>query len=209
MTLATSHRVFEPGTTGWTVEDWYDLDSQRLLPEGRFELVDGVLTMMAAQGLEGVDPLSELRDLLKSHLIATNQKGIFHHEVDLLLRRDRIARPDMIYLTAEQRGRQQQLQRERQRPRGRYHPVYVMPDLLVESVSVGTERHDRVTKRRWYAAAGIPHHWILTAHERSLVCLLLQGKRYVEEATGIDNEMIHSSIFGGVSIRLADIWVEE
>ena len=209
MTLTISHRGIEPGTTGWTVYDWYDLDSQGLLPDGRFELVDGVLTTMAAQGFEGIDPQSQLRRILERHLDALKQKGTFYHEVDVLLRIDRIPRPDMIYLTAEQRSRQLELQRERKRPKGRYHPIYVTPDLIVESVSVGTERHDRVTKRRWYAAAGIPYYWILTAHERSLVCLKLEGRRYVEESTTTDNGIARSSAFGGISIPLADVWDEE
>lgn len=33
----------------------------------------------------------------------------------------------------------------------RYRPLYVMPQLIVESVSRGYESHDRVTKRDWYA----------------------------------------------------------
>lgn len=209
MTLATSHRVFEPGTTGWTVQDWFDLDSEGLLPEGRFELVDGVLTKMVPQGFEGIDPLTHLRRLIERQLDDSGVHGDFYHEVDVLLRQERIARPDMFFLTAEQQRRQKKLQRERKRPRGRYHPVYVTPDLIVESVSVGTERHDRVTKRRWYAAGRIPHYWILTAHERSLVCLVLEGKRYMTEAAATDSETIRSSAFGGISIPLVKVWGEQ
>src|SRR5437868_3197409 len=83
MTLATPHRVIETGTTGWTVDDFYDPEIQVLLGGGRFEIVDGVLTKMAAQGFEGIDPLSNLRRMLERHLDASKQKGNFYHEVDL------------------------------------------------------------------------------------------------------------------------------
>src|SRR5665213_1935397 len=98
MTQLHSHRPFEPGTTGWTVDDWYELDSQGLLPDGRYEIVDGVLTKMAPQGFEGIDPQSNLRRVLERQLDAVGQQGRFYHEVDVLLRRNRVARPDMIYL---------------------------------------------------------------------------------------------------------------
>ena len=201
-------RAFEPGTTGWTVEDLDDPDILWQWSEGRFELVDGVLTKMAPQGFEGIDPQSNLRKILDCHLTATGQEGVFYHEVDLLLRRGRVARPDMLFLTAEQRRRQKELQRERKPGRGKYHPVYVTPYLVVESMSVGHEDHDRVTKREWYSEAGIPRYWVLTGFERSLVCYVLDGKYYIQESAGKDNETVLTQAFGGVSIPLIDVWDE-
>ncbi len=201
-----SHREFISGTTGWTVEDWYDLDREGKLPEGRFEIVDGVLTAMAPQGFEGVDPLTNLRDLVWQQLTEKRQKGKFHHEVDVLLRSDRVPRPDMIYLTAEQRKRQKELQRGRNLPPGRYHPIYVTPSLVVESLSLDNEQHDRITKRKWYADAGVSHYWLLTQYERSLVCLVLKGKKYITESAGVNDDTVISSVFGGVTIPLAQVW---
>jgi Uma2 family endonuclease len=206
MTQTTSHRQFEPGTTGWMVDDLQDPDIQWQWSDGRYELVDGVLTETAPQGFEGIDPLSCLRRLLERHLTAAGRDGYFYHEVDLFLRAGRIARPDMIFLTPDERKQQKQLGRERGRGKFKYHPVYLPPSLVVESLSVGTENHDRLTKREWYAQANIPHYWLLTAHERTLVCLVLRDGRYIEEAAGRDNEIIHASTFGGVTIPLAAVW---
>ena len=207
MSQATSHRTFEPGTAGWTVDDLYDPDILWQWSEGRYEIVEGVLTMMAPQGFEGVDPLTNLQKIVERHFEATGHPGTFYREVDLLLRRNRIPRPDSIFLTRAQRQEQLRLQRQRPLPPGRrYHPVYVMPPLAIESVSVGHEKHDRVVKRKWYAEAGIQQYWILTAHERSLVCLVLKGKEYVVESSGEGDDAVASSIFGGVTIPLAQVW---
>lgn len=84
--------------------------------------------------------------------------------------------------------------------------IYKPPLFVVESVSQGHERHDRVTKRGWYAEAGIPHYWLLTEFERSLVCLVLREGEYVEEDSGENNDILASSIFGGVNIPLARVW---
>lgn len=42
----TSSRPFEPGTTGWTVHDLDDPEIERQWFEGRYEIVEGVLTKM-------------------------------------------------------------------------------------------------------------------------------------------------------------------
>jgi Uma2 family endonuclease len=206
MTHAITHRQFEPGTTGWMVEDLQDPDIQWLWSEGRYELVDGVLTKMAPQGFEGIDPLLCLRRLLEDHLRAIGQDGYFYNEVDILLRPSRIARPDMVLLTPEQRQQQKSLGRERGHGDFGYHPIYLTPPLIVESLRVGHEYHDRVTKREWYAEANISKYWLLDAKERSLVCLVLKGDGYIEEASGRDNDVIRASVFGGVAIPLAELW---
>jgi Uma2 family endonuclease len=206
MTRAVSHRLFEPGTTGWTVDDLYDPEIQSQWSEGRFELVDGVLTTMPPQGFEGVEPLDNLRRFVERHLDATSQDGNFYREVDLLLRRGRISRPDMLFLTPAQLRQQKKLQKARKLKPGKYHPIYVVPYLVVESVSLLHEDHDRVTKLEWYAAAGIPHYWLLTGFERSLICHVLDGDQYVQESAGRDEEIVRTQAFGGVPIPLAKVW---
>lgn len=202
----TATRAFEPGTTGWTVEDLNDRDTQWRWSEGRYELVDGVLTIMPPQGFQGVRPLGRLHTMLQRALDAAGRKGCFYHEVDVLLRRRRLPRPDMIYLTEAQEEEQEELEAKRNLAADDYRPVYVSPELVVESVSVGHEDHDRVTKREWYAAAGIPHYWLLTAHERSLVCLTFTGAEYVEEASGRDEQIVRTRAFGGLDIPLSELW---
>ena len=206
MTQAIAHRKFEPGTTGWTIHDLDDPQVSWEWSEGRYEIVDGVLTKMAPQGFGTVDPLEKLRRFLERHLDATGQAGEFYREVDLLLNDDRIARPDLQFLTERQQREQRRMSRERGWPEKQYHPVYVTPMLVIESLSVGHERHDRVTKRAWYAKARIPHYWLLTPHERSLVCLTLQGSKYVEAAIAEDEQTLATKLFEGVKIPLAKVW---
>jgi len=93
MLTETSQRSFEPGTTGWTIEDLDDVGRGRLWDEGRYEIVDGVLTKMAPQGIHGLGPLGQLRRKIERHLEATGKDGCFFHEVDLLIRPSRVARP--------------------------------------------------------------------------------------------------------------------
>ena len=98
------------------------------------------------------------------------------------------------------------MQKARKVKPGKYHPIYVTPYLVVESVSLLHEDHDRVTKLEWYAAAGIPRYWLLTGFERSLICNVLDGDQYVQESAGTNDQIVRTQAFGGVSIPLVKVW---
>ncbi|HWE98136.1 MAG TPA: hypothetical protein VG269_29595, partial [Tepidisphaeraceae bacterium] len=58
----------------------------------------------------------------------------------------------------------------------------------------------------WYAAFGIPHYWLITAYERSLVCLILDGGHYIEESAGHDDSIVRTSALAGMTLPLAGLW---
>jgi Uma2 family endonuclease len=208
MTQALIHRAFVPGTTGWTVDDIREPQNLRRWSEGRHELVEGVLTTMPPQGLHTVRPLDRLRRLIERHLDASEQSAECLTEVDVQLSPSRIVRPDMILMTADQLSRQRELEEEQHLGVEDYCPIFVWPTLIVESVSPGHQQHDRVTKRTWYAEAGIAQYWLLTAHERSLVCLEPQNGRYLESVAGRDDQTILGPACGGITIPLATLWAK-
>ena len=99
MPQTTARRKFEPGTTGWTLDDLADPEIQFQWSRNRCELVDGVLTMMSPQGFQEIKPLDRIRRMIERHAESAEPGGEAFTEVDILLRRSRIARPDMIFLT--------------------------------------------------------------------------------------------------------------
>jgi hypothetical protein len=66
--IAPSLRPFVPGTTGWTAEDLDDPAIERQWFEGRYGIVDGVLTTMPPAYFVGQQSLEELVFILKAHL---------------------------------------------------------------------------------------------------------------------------------------------
>jgi Uma2 family endonuclease len=206
MTVVGTSRQFKPGTIGWTVDDLSDPHIGARWAEGRYEIVEGVLTVMAPQGLRGVDPLSRLRRAVERHLYQTDQSGLFHLEVDLMLGKRRLVRPDMLFLTPEQQHEQKRLERERGMSDDQYCPVLVKPLLVVESVSPDNADHDRITKREWYARARIPFYWLLTSYERSLTCLRFEGNSYVDDVSGRNDDVLRPTAFRDLNIALGELW---
>jgi len=198
---------FAVGTTGWTADDLDDPEIERLWLAGRYEIVEGVLTQVAAAAyLDGGGALTNLVTLLKNHIDTSGSGGMFAQETDVVLENMRVPRVDAIYLTAEALVRQETINAASRRPRGKYGRVRVAPALAIESLSPGHEAHDRKTKRRWYAEAGVPHYWLLDAFGRTLECLVLEGSEYRTEAVARDADEVRTSLFPQLVIPLKQIW---
>jgi hypothetical protein len=48
---------------------------------------------------------------------------------------------------------------------------------------------------------------MLDARIKSLECLKLHGDQYEQEALGSGTQTIHSSLLGGITIALSEVWV--
>ena len=200
-------RPFVAGSSGWTFDDLADPHNAHHFDVDDLELCDGVLTPMPPAGFQGVAPTSGLRRVLDRADDDRRLGGQVHTDCDVLFRPDRIPKPDLIYLTAEQFARHSAIERGKSLQPRQYRPVFVVPLLIVETISAGYVRKDRVVRRAWYAEAGVRHYWMLDPLDRSLECLLLDGAEYRQEAVGRGRgAVVRSSIFGGLDVPIADVW---
>ena len=200
-------RELAVGTTGWTAEDLDDPVIEKFWLAGRYEIVEGVLTQVAAAAyLDGTGALTKLVSILNSHIEATGVGGMIAQETDVVLESMRVVRVDAVYLGADALRTQETMNAKSRRKRGKYGRVRVTPSLIIESVSPGHEAHDRKTKRRWYAEAQVPHYWLLDAFSKSLECLVLAGADYRAEQVARDAEEVRPSLFAQLVIPLAKLW---
>ena len=205
---STSSRVLVPGTTGWSVQDLDDPQIEREWENSHYEIIEGVLTQMAPAYYDGAVALANLEFLILDFVKKTKLGGHFAHEVDFILASKRLVKPDSVYLTAEDERRQKRANAKLPKPRLIYGRLLLPPTLCIESISLGHETHDRETKRAWYAEFGVPNYWLLDAHQRSLECLVLKGTSYRVDEEGQFKDVLKPSLFPGLSIRLADIWLD-
>jgi Uma2 family endonuclease len=207
--IAPSLRPFVPGTTGWTAEDLDDPAIEREWFEGRYEIIDGVLTTMPPAYFLGQQSLEELVFTLKAHLKSLGQADHFGGEVDIIIDEDRVVRADAVWLTPQDMERQ----RHAVVRAGKSDPdrtrVLVPPVLVIESVSPGHERHDERTKRKWYAEFGVPNYWILNSFTRSLKCLVREGTDYRVDVEGLHSDKLRPALFPGLTIPLSELWLEK
>ena len=205
-----AERKFEPGTTGWCADDLDDPEIERLWNSGRYEIVEGVLTKMPPALFDGSAALQELLHLLRMHLDAHQPGGKLATEVDVILGQRRVPVVDAVYLTAADQAKQKQAYAAQpvRRKGVKYGRILVPPTLVIESISLGHEAHDRETKREWYAEAGIPNYWLLDAQDRSLECLVLDAADYRTDQSGRDGDELRPGAFPGLILPLGKLWAE-
>jgi Uma2 family endonuclease len=210
---ATTSKPFKPGTTGWGASDLDDPDVEAKWFQGRFEIVEGVLTEMPAAYFSSSNRLFKLQFRIASHLQSAGIAGEFANEVDIVIDEPRVVRADAVWMTPQDEARQATAvanapplatsgaPRDPERTR-----VLVPPTLIIESLSPGHESHDRRTKRKWYAEFGVPNYWLFDPFARSLECLVLDGNAYRVDQTGHGGETVRPALFPGLVVPLADVW---
>ncbi|MEO7093181.1 MAG: Uma2 family endonuclease [Polyangiales bacterium] len=97
-------------------------------------------------------------------------------EVDVRLAPHDIVRPDLVGWRRERLPK----------PWGK-RPVDVVPDWICEVISPSNVAHDRVKKRRLYAASGVPFYWLIDPAARTLEALRLVEGTWVD-AGSFDEE---------------------
>ena len=202
-------RSFAVGTTGWTADDLDDPEIDALWEAGHYEIVEGVLTQMPPAYYDSSLALKRLITITDRAIAESDPDGELVIEVDLILGALRVPKVDAMYLSPRDRTLQQEANAARGRRRMRYGRIVVPPTLVIESISLGHEAHDRVTKRRWYAEAKVPSYWLLDAQARTLECLVLSNTEYVTDASGSGNESVRPSLFPGLVIPLGKLWAGE
>jgi Uma2 family endonuclease len=201
-------REFRAGSTGWTVRDLDDPQIRRLWDSHHFEIVEGVLAEMPPAALDGSIPLNRLSRLISRHLDKADIDHDWGHEIDLIVSDDRLSRPDaMLVFPSDLKDQAKANARHPQKQRVKYGALRIAPRLVIESVSLGHEQHDRALKRRWYSEFRVENYWILDAFRQTLECLVLEGRSYKLDVMGRKAEKIQPKAFPGLSIPLKKLWI--
>lgn len=178
----------------WTVEEYMALEDDQ-----HRELIEGDLRMTPAPDTFHQRSTLELGRQLANHIRDNALGECFFAPFDVVLGEATVVQPDFLYVAAE-------------RFADLYdgHGLTGAPDLVMEVVSPGTERRDRVDKRRLYAAAGV--RWLLLVEPRQQVVEVFhrdeEGRYVLEDAAGGD-ETLTLGLFEGLTIDLDDVWFVE
>jgi Uma2 family endonuclease len=188
------------------VDDLRDPHIAPLWEAGHYEIVEGVLTVMPPAYFDASHAVGRLVRVVEQHLERTGTPGEFSYEVDLVISPQRVARVDVVFTTPQDLTRQREVNAESGEPELTYGRLLVPPTLIVECVSKGHERHDRVTKRRWYEEFGVPNYWVFDAYQRRLECLMMRSGRYEVDVVGQGDDELRPQLFGGLILPLARLW---
>lgn len=198
--------VLQVGTIGWSVSDLDDPEISALWERGRYEIVDGVLAVMPPAYFRGGSVVIRLQFALHAYFLSRKIRAEYAGEADIAISESRVVRGDCAVVAGADLPKFQALKFSTPNTDWRDHALILPPTIVIESISRGHERHDRVTKRQWYADFGIPNYWMVDAYTQSLECLKLINGEYQMDATGRARDIVRPTAFSGLEIELDEIW---
>lgn len=195
----------EPRYRPLTLEDYLELPEHT---DREREIIRGRLVVAPRPFRLHQDLLGFLYHLLLTYL---SRRG--GHRAQLVLDADLLfdavntyVSPDLMYFAADAVP----LLLELDRAQRRLHLSVVRPELVVEVLSPGSEARDLVEKRRDYAAAGIPHYWVLDYRQRVFHELVLAPERCEYDELIHSRGRVRPRLFAGerppLSLDLARLW---
>ena len=205
-------KVLVPGSVGWTADEVMFGPWAAEFEARRYELIEGVIAKMPAAKFAGTGPVSRLVTILDAAGEQVFGPGQYaYQELHLWITHDRSTIADAAFMDPATMARHFATAQELGIPKPLEAPCLVPPLIVIESVSRGHERHDRVTKRKWYAQWGVPHYWLIDGPAERMECLKLDAPSgsYLDDAAGVRGEgdaELRPSLPFPLTIPLARLW---
>ena len=179
----------ETGRSGLTYADYCALPDDGL----RYEIVDGMLFAEPSPRRAHQNAVGNLFVILHAHVRAHGLGEVYVAPFDVILDPRTTVVPDLVFVVRDRLA----IVAER--------GVEAAPDLLVEVLSLGTARRDRVRKLNAYARHGVRHYWLVDPEAKTLEAFeLVEGAYRLAAAVGDDDEL-RPGVFPGLAISLPDL----
>ncbi len=183
--MALPHRVRYKALDIWDTPD----------DGNRYEVIDGQLYVSPAPVPEHQGASGELFFLTQTHIRSRQLGGrLYSAPIGVVLDEDNGLQPDLVYISRERLG----IIGDK--------AIEGAPDLVVEILSPGTRSRDRGKKLQRYAAAGVPHYWIVDPRTRALEAYVLIDGEYEQTGTYGRGSVFRPDLFPGLEIPIDDLW---
>jgi Uma2 family endonuclease len=162
-------------------------------PGLRLELVDGEVAVSPSPTPDHSHVVVNLITILNVH-IQQRALGELHHDVDTILDRFNVRRPDILYFSA-----------------ARTHLIGKKamegpPDLAIEVLSPSSIEVDREDKFKQYRDAGVANYWIVDPVNRTIEAWRLEGTEYARCGRGEHEDTVSLPPFPDLRIPLSQLW---
>ncbi|MGH9399816.1 MAG: Uma2 family endonuclease [Thermoanaerobaculia bacterium] len=146
----------------------FTYEELRAMPQDgkRYELLDGEVYMAPSPNRKHQKVVGNLYVALRRFVEEHDLGEVYLAPFDVVLSEQNVVQPDILFVRKERLLS--------------ITPLFVngAPDLVVEVLSPGNADFDRQTKRRVYAAAGVPEVWYIDPRDDTFEVLRLSGGAY-------------------------------
>jgi Uma2 family endonuclease len=160
----------------------------------RYEVIDGDLYVTPPPVVAHQRSGGALYFYIRGYLVQYPIGEVFVAPIGVRLDGRNGLQPDVVYVSNARRH----IVTERE--------IEGAPDLVVEVLSPSTRARDRGIKFRRYAAAGVPHYWIVAPEAHTLEAYALVDGGYALRGTYGPGAVFRPVLFPGLEIPIDALW---
>ncbi len=180
-------------TAKYTYQDYLEMKEE---PGYRYEILEGMLVKEPSPNVMHQRVSRRLQRILEDYFWQADPEGeIFNAPLDVTFHDITVLQPDLFFIAEEQK----EIVKDTR--------IDGPPKLVVEILSPGSHRKDRLQKLTIYQKAGVCHYWLVSPENKTLECFSLREGIYALVAAGMDEEVVEHPGFEGLSIPLRSLWI--
>jgi Uma2 family endonuclease len=177
-----------------TVKEFRVMD----FPENDFfiyELINGVIMRKAAPQPTHQEASIEVEFAIKLYLKQHPIGKMYHAPIDVFFDNHNQSQPDILFI-----------KEERAFIIDKKEGILGAPDLIVEIISPGSVRLDRVTKKALYEHFAVKEYWIVDPNNQTVEIHILKDNKYVEHQFLETEGKIESLILVGLDLDISTLF---
>ena len=144
------------------------MEVYKMLPEGTLaEVINGQLYMSPSPNTNHQRVSGKIESLLRSYVENHSLGEMFHAPYNVYFDEENNAvQPDIIFVSTQNSDIVKS------------HGIVGVPDLIVEFLSPGNNKHDLVTKKELYEKFGVKEYWIIDPATKESLVYQLKNNQY-------------------------------
>lgn len=162
----------------------------------QYELINGELMKKASPTIEHQRLVRKIAFAIEKHLESNQAGEVFFAPLDVVLDEHNVPQPDVFFVGKDKKYILDENEQV----------VIGIPDLIVEILSPGSVKRDRITKKKIYEQFGVPEFWLVDPSYKSVEIFRLTDGAY-ELADFIEiTGLIKSAVLEGFELPLDKIF---
>lgn len=168
------------------------------IPDGDtsiYELINGNIVRRSSPHAIHQIIVSNLNVELRKFTDSKNLGRVLIAPLDVIFDDDNAPQPDVFFI-----------RKEREKIIELNGPVWGAPDLIIEVISEGTAKNDRVYKKALYERCGVSEYWIVDPPTKSIEVYVLENQHYTLLDLFEIEGKIKSALFADLDIDVKEIF---
>lgn len=164
----------------------------------RVELIKGKIRKMSPAPSWRHQRISQLVNMAFLNFFSNHPCEVFYAPLDVVLpipsksKNSTVVQPDVCVLCDKNKLD--------------HHGIVGAPDLIVEILSPGNNKHDLDTKYRLYEEAKVPEYWIVNPKERYILIYTLLKDSYIGSKHFTEGDLAVSKHFDGLVVEVEKVF---